>query len=210
MRKKRNPYQYIGVRYNNLVVISFVGYVNGRARVLAICDCGKEKEMVLNDLKTGNTKSCGCIKEVKNGLSHHPLHHVWVHVVLRCCDPTNERYAWYGGSGVKICDEWRDNFMAFYTWAIDKWKPGLQLDKDKLSSTKPGLLYSPDFCCFITSSENCRNKSNNVMITYNGETLCLTQWAERLNIPYTRLRMRINRGWNVERAFLEPVKKATS
>lgn len=203
---KGDPDKLISKRYNHFIIISFLGYINGKSNVLVECDCGKQKSIFLNDLKTGNTKSCGCIKEVKNGLSNHPIHRIWIKMILRCTDPTEKSYKYYGAKGVKVCDEWLTDFMCFYNWAKERWAFGLQLDKDLLAPKKIGLLYSPEYCCFLTPKQNCRNRSNNNIIEYNNEKHCITEWAEILSIPYTTLKARLKRGWSVEKSFTEPLK----
>ncbi len=91
-----------------------------------------------------------------HGLSKHKLYKVWDSMKDRCYRKKNTAYKRYGGSDVIVCDEWKNDFMAFYTWAIDKWKPGLCIDKDilcKKLNISP-KIYSPQTCQFITSREN--------------------------------------------------------
>lgn len=204
---------YIGLIFNRLVIISDLG---GRRRaVLVKCDCGVEKKCLMQSLKDKSTQSCGCLnselirkRATKHGLHRkHPLYTVWDSMIQRCNNDKNRQYKDYGGRGVKVCKEWRDSFEVFYKWAIDKWKPGLQLDKDSLFERGEGKLYCPEFCSFITRSQNQRKNRRNRVIEFNGESFCLAEWSEKLNIPYDILRWRFRLGWTAERAFTEPIKK---
>jgi len=101
--------------------------------------------------------------KITHGLSKrnavHPLYWVWRSMISRCHNPNDTIYRNYGAIGIKVCDEWRNDIKVFYNWAIGNgYKKGLELDKDKLASTKPGKLYSPKYCSFITHAENNQNK----------------------------------------------------
>jgi len=201
------PSEFIGKKYGKLLIIDFFGFINNRATVVVKCDCGTKKNIKFDYLQSGNTASCGCIKKTKNGLSHHPLYKVWSHVLDRCYDVKNEKYHVYGGKGVIVCEEWRNDYKAFYDWAIDRWEPGLQIDKDILAPDKTGFLYSPNFCCFVTPKENSRNRNNNRILEYKGKKQCIAEWAEELNIDRYTIRNRLKLGWPIERIFEEPINK---
>lgn len=199
---KQDINKIIGKKINYFTILKLEKYTNCGAVVSARCDCGNIKQILLRSIKSGNTKSCGCFRNTKKGRSRHPLSRVWKQMISRCYDESHSRYESYGAKGIVVCDEWKNDINLFFDWAISNgWKEGLELDKDKLSDVKPGKIYSPEFCCFITGSENCRNKSNNSIIEYNGEKRCVTEWAEILEMPYNRLKSRLVRGWNIEKAF---------
>jgi len=127
----------------------------------------------------------------------------------RCYDHTDVQYKNWGAKGVRVCKEWLENPISFYDWAMSNgWKKGLQIDKDKLATTKPGLLYSPEFCCFLTAKENAFYKSNSIMIEYKGETKSISEWADVLSIPYKLLESRYKYGWGAKKMFETPLKKA--
>lgn len=209
-RAKEKASEHIGKKYNRLLVtgVSVVMYKKKTA-VCAICDCGKEGTYPLYYLINGKTKSCGCFQKdvvkqlfTKHGFSDkHSLYNVWCGMINRCEKPFSEHYKHYGGRGVTVCKEWRDDFISFYNWAIDKWKEGLQLDKDILSPVKPGMIYGPEFCSFVSSKENVRNRVTNVYLSYNGETMCMSAWSEKLGIPYHLISRRHRKGWPIEQIF---------
>lgn len=204
---KAQPKDFMGKRFNSFIVIDFIGYIDGKAKVVAKCDCGEKKNVNLTELSTWHIKSCGCKRKTKGGLSKHPLHKVWQHMIDRCYDIKNEKYHVYGGRGVRVCEEWRTNYLSFYTWAIERWEAGLQIDKDILSHERTGNLYSPNYCCFITPKENSRNRSNNRIIEYKGKAQCISQWAEELNISRDIIKNRLKWGWDIDKIFTEPIRK---
>lgn len=202
--------ELIGKIFNRLTIIEDKGRIGKKRFVKAKCICGIIKDYEYNSLKTNNTKSCGCQKHDSvfiHGMSKHPIHKIWSGMIERCYNEKRLDYSRYGGRGVRVSMRWKDDFEAFYNWAIKRWKPGLQLDKDKLASGKNGILYCPELCCFLTPKENTRNKSNNVIIEFEGEKKTLVEWSEKYNIQYGTLRRRVSKGWAIKDAFLTPVKK---
>jgi hypothetical protein len=127
-------------------------------------------------------------------------------MIERCIRPATNSFSRYGGRGISICDEWRNDFVSFYSWAISHgWSDGLQIDRINNDGN-----YEPSNCRFVTNKENCRNTSRNHLITHNGKTMCLTDWAEEKGMLYTTLLERIRSGWDTERAIETPVRKMSS
>lgn len=122
------------------------------------CECGIIKDIQLRDLrrKTRPIKSCGCLKRDKlikrmttHGKTKTPLHKVWGCMRDRCNNPRNSRYKYYGGKGVRVCDEW-NNFLNFEKWAIcNHYQKGLFIDR--IDSDKN---YCPENCEWITAKES--------------------------------------------------------
>ena len=164
--------EYIGEKIGLLTIIAPSPnkiYPSGHKTrtVKCKCDCGNEKVVVLSKLllKKG-PNSCGCARGFTRRvhydlLSNHKLHKVWANMKFRCHNPASPKYPNYGGRGIRVCDEWRYNFKAFYVWAITNgWVEGLQIDKDiipKILGVEP-KLYSPDYCMFVTCVVNARNR----------------------------------------------------
>jgi len=131
------------------------------------CYCGKEFEATISNVKSTNTKSCGCRnlqklieRNTKHGLSHLPLYTVWNSMIQRCYNPKHLSYQYYGARGITVCNEWLDNPVSFIKWALENgYKKGLTIDKDKHSPNKTGVIYSPEYCCFLTNTENNHYKS---------------------------------------------------
>lgn len=206
-----NTSDYIGKKFGRLTIISFEGRMSYTYRIKAICDCGIVKEYRLSCLKSGHTQSCGCISKEKitnrntsHGLSRHPLYIIWRNIKRRCYKKTDKNYDTYGAKGIRVCDEWLNDFMVFYNWCINNgWRKGLQIDKDIKGN---GLLYSPETCCLVTSSQNCRKKINNYLVEYDGEIKPLVEWSELININYMTLYNRV-KNTSINSAFTKPVRK---
>ena len=106
-------------------------------------------------------------------------------------------------ANIEICDEWYD-FNRFYDWAIKNgYNKNLQIDR--INNNKN---YEPENCRWVTAKENCRNRRNNVNITYNNETHTIVEWAEKLGVKYICLWKRIKHlHWSVEKAFTTPIRE---
>jgi len=203
-------------QFGRLLILKDLGLRNKHRYVLVKCDCGVQKKVRLSHLKSHLIVSCGCYSREQNlirctthGLNKHPLYSVWASMKQRCYYTSDINYRNYGARGVTVCDEWIDNFKAFYEWAIKNgWSKGLQLDKDKLSPSQLGMIYSPEYCCFLTQKENMQYKKNTVKIEYNGVVKSLVQWAEHFNITPSVVRERLDYGWSPEEALSTPLESA--
>lgn len=139
----------------------------------------------------------------KHGLCGTPLYNVWLTMKQRCYNPKDKHYKWYGFKGVKVCSEWLNNAEAFVEWALNNnYKPGLTLDRIDSNGD-----YTPSNCRFITIQAQQRNKSSNHVLVYDGISLPIQEWAEKLNITPSTLRSRINKGWTIDRALTTPVRR---
>jgi hypothetical protein len=167
------------------------------------CKCGKEVIAFLNNLIRRPNYSCGCEKGdsgknfYKHGLSGHPIYKIWASMMERCSDnPNSDKYKYYYSDGVRVCNEWASDFMTFYDWAIDKWKKGLVLDKDKIYRLKygentTGKLYCPEYCSFITPLENCNNRRTTVLFDYKGRRATIPEIAKENNLLWSTLYRRL-------------------
>ena len=118
------------------------------------------------------------------------LYNVWKNMKSRCYDKNSDRYYTYGARGIKICEEWKNNFRVFAKWAYQNgWKVGLSIERKDHNGN-----YCPENCTFITMNEQARNKTSNVLVTYNGETKCVAEWAEIIGIDAKKIYARLYRG----------------
>lgn len=127
------------------------------ATVNCLCACGKVVNIVINHFVAGLAISCGCARHKlrKHLRSNREIKNMYCAMIGRCHKSTHQSYRFYGAKGVVVCELWRENYQAFFDWCMaNGWKKGLQIDKDKLAPTKPGLLYSPNTCCFLSREEN--------------------------------------------------------
>jgi hypothetical protein len=139
-------------------------------------------------------------RQTTHGLTGHPLHDVWTALKQRCNTESNEFFYNYGGRGITVCVEWLD-FYTFKKWALaNGFKEDLYLDR---IDNNEG--YSPNNCRWVSAILSNRNTRKNRFITYRGETLCLAEWAERLDIPAKRLSARLTKlNWAEKRALETP------
>lgn len=132
------------------------------------------------------------------------IYSIWTDMKTRCNNPNRPKYARYGGRGIKLCDEWNNDFQAFYDWAMDNgYSDTLTIDRIDNNGN-----YCPENCRWITMAEQAANKSTIHYITHNGETLSMAEWARQTGIPRQVLKDRICRyGWEPDRALKVPVRK---
>ena len=172
------------------------------------CECGKEVTIIRTNLK--RARSCGCSKnqyisesKITHGLSNTKIYRIWRNMKSRCYNPNVTRYNKYGGRGITICDEWRDNFEAFYKWAIENgYSDGLSIDRKDVNGN-----YTPSNCRWIAMSKQADNKSNSRLFEYNGESHTVTEWAETTGISRDIIWNRIKRGWSIDRVLSQPVRR---
>lgn len=160
------------------------------------CDCGNIAYVRGYKLRSGYTKSCGCLRHekyaLKHGKRHTRLYTIWLNMKDRCCNKNTPSYKNYGARCINVCDDWQHDFMNFYNWAMDNnYQEGLTIDR--IDNDKG---YSPDNCHWTTPKQQCNNKRNNVYLTYNGKTQTMMQWSEELNIPYYTIKTRHRKGWS--------------
>lgn len=203
-----------GKKFGKLTVIKRVGSDKYKNAVwLCRCDCGKESIRVTSRLKSGYTKSCGCLsvqklleRNIKHNQTNTRLYKIYKGLFQRCYVTSNPAYKNYGGRGIKICDEWIDKksgFINFYNWAINNgYKDNLSIDRINNNGN-----YEPNNCRWSTRKQQSNNRRSNHYITYNGETHTLKEWSEILNISYSMLNHRIQRNWDLEKALFFPSRK---
>lgn len=204
-----------GQRFGKLTALRFIGRVNKHSMFMCICDCGKETIVTSNNLRRNHTTSCGCEsskktmgkRSITHGLSKHPLFKMWCYMRNRCYWDKHNRFEHYGGKGITVCDEWRDDFEPFYLWAINNgWKKGLSIDRRENDKN-----YCPDNCRFTTTFHQNRNRTSNVKITIDGETKILIEWSELSGINPMTIQKRIELGWDLKDAvFRKPQKRGNA
>ena len=200
-----------GKKFGRLLVIERVEN-NKKQQVqwLCKCDCGNEVKVISKSLTSGNTKSCGCLHREINikrltthGLRNTRLNGIWCGVLQRCYNPKNKAYKNYGGRGITVCQEWQDNFQNFYDWSMSNgYNDDLTIDRIDVNGN-----YEPSNCRWVTKKEQANNMRSNRLLTYNGETHNMKQWAKIMGINYRALQQRLFRGWSIEKALTTPLKK---
>lgn len=191
-RPRKNLDVLVGKRFGRLTAISEVELpIYNRRKFLFRCDCGVEKTISVKDVIRGTTVSCGCKHfEGKHLLSNHVLYKKYHGMLMRCYNRNDKSYKWYGAKGVGVCEEWRNNFMTYYNWALNNgWERGLEIDRYPNRNGD----YGPNNCRWATETEQARNTSAVKCIEINGITQCISEWCEFFGFSQTMVRTRICR-----------------
>jgi hypothetical protein len=202
-----NRKNLIGQRFGRLVVTEEADHSGKHRQWKCLCDCGNTKIIRQGDLTSGKTKSCRCLqkelfsaREKTHGMSKTPEYQTWLSMKARCYYSGFIGHKDYSDIGIEVCEKWRNDFYAFIC-DMGK-KPGKEYSLDRIDNSKN---YSPDNCRWALSKVQNSNRRNAHIITHNGETMTLTQWAEKLGIPRGVLSARICRSkWSVEKSFSTP------
>lgn len=165
------------------------------------CKCGNEVEKIAHRVFAGLVRSCGCYAApirggLKHGLHGHYLYNQWCGIIGRCTNPNNTRWESYGGRGICIYPEWRNDPQKFLDYMGPR--PSVNHSIDRIDNDKG---YEPGNLRWADRKTQQRNRRANVVIEYNGLKMCVTEWAEKLGIDAHCLSSRIKRGWPLERAM---------
>ena len=206
-----------GQKFGRLTVIEQAYVRKGIIYWRCVCDCGNANFVNGRKLRDNIIKSCGCYKsqEFKKRVSKHSLSKTKIYklyhlIKRRCYDKNDSHYNCYGGRGIKMCEEWLNNFSSFYDWAMSNGYKEEILPNGKNKWTIDRIdvngNYEPNNCRWTTIQEQAKNKRTNIYLTYNGETLTQNEWAKKLDIYAGAIQWRLKKGWSVEEALSTPVK----
>jgi len=193
-------------KYGRLSIIEEVAGTPFSREFLCACDCGKTIVVSLNRLLSGNTKSCGCLKRdrnkrvfTKHGFSGTRLYRTWASMKDRCFREKCPAYKNYGGRGITICEEWME-FQPFYNWAMAN---GYQ-DNLTIERTDNDRDYYPENCRWIPKEDQPKNRRTLNVISFNGQTKSLSNWALKIGLSRSALKDRFKNGWSIEKALTTP------
>jgi len=205
----------VGEAYGRLTVLREVERVNPRKRqFLCRCECGKEVSLNLNKLRSGHTRSCGClhletlaegrskrpvVPRLKHGLNKTPEHRAWVQMKQRCNNPNRKEYEHYGGRGIKVCTKWESDFTAFLADVGPRPGPGYSVDRIDVNGD-----YEPGNVRWATAEEQNSNTRVARPVTINGKTQTISAWEREMGLPPGMARSREAAGWSIEEAILTP------
>lgn len=180
-----------GCVFGKLTVLHESGFKRGR-RVCwhCLCECGKESDVQANNLKSGNTTSCGHCHDIWNGRSGEKLYSVWDNMRKRCSDPNGKRYKNYGGRGISVCEEWKNNYLAFAKWAEENgYEDGLTIDRINNDGN-----YEPSNCRWTDRITQANNRTTNVIMEYKGFKGTIADICREFSANYGLVIERMNRG----------------
>ena len=137
----------------------------------------------------------------KDGRKNTRLYRVYSGMKSRCYNSNTPMYKYYGGRGITVCEEWKNDFKAFYEWAMNNgYSDKLTIDRIDNNGN-----YEPSNCRWVDMKTQSHNTSHNHIVKLNGVEHSLTEWAEIYNINIKTIRDRLKRGWSYEDAFSKPV-----
>lgn len=194
------------IKFNMLLPIERVFY-NNKWRWRCLCDCGKEAYILAYSLKSGGTKSCGCLslaslKGTKkcwtrthgNCVGHDSSEYTcWKRIRYSCRNPKSVFYKNYGGRGINICDKWFNSFECFINDMGKKPTPNHSIERIDVNGD-----YEPSNCIWATIDVQAKNRRTSVKITFDGKTMVQSDWAKYFGITPTLIWKRLKRGETFE------------
>jgi hypothetical protein len=175
------------------------------------CVCGTERRISTSNLAKGHTKSCGCLKAglvsaaqkrhgatVSNDGKKTREYSIWRGMKTRCLNPNHSSYAKYGAKGITVCSRWIESFNAFLS-DMGECPEGFSIDRiDNHGGYEPGN------CRWANRTTQAQNRDTVKWLTFDGETLCISDWAKRFGVTDSAISYRLNRGWTVEKTLATP------
>lgn len=198
----------IGKRYGRLIVKSLSDMRSKEKRLhwVCLCDCGVTTIVSGKDLRSGHTVSCGCYgltKSLTHGHCSNKIHtreyNAWNAMKERCGNPKTSFYHRYGGRGITICDRWINSFENFLEDMGPK-PDGTSLDRKDVNGA-----YSKSNCRWATSIEQANNTTRSRILSFNGLTMTVSQWARHIGVGPVTLFGMLRAGWTIERCLTEPL-----
>ncbi len=179
---------------------------NGNAFWKCVCSCGVVRSFRGDRLKSGKTKSCGCLSlESKSSIPLY-IRQVFSGMMQRCYNPKSKAFPRYGGRGIVVCDEWIGKCELFFKYIGDR-----PTDLHSIDRVENDGNYEPGNVKWSTREEQQNNRSLNVRYFFDGKNLTLPQWAREVGINHRCLSSRLfNLGWNLENTLTTPARKRRS
>lgn len=213
MTKPISTEDLVGKTYGRLTFIEPVRKTPQGSVWVCRCSCGKTKEVSQSSVRSGNTRSCGCLRREQAPKNAKVVHGhnraagvtrtytIWRAMLARCLNKNHEAYSRYGGAGITVCSAWLKDFSSFLK---DMGEAPPRLSIDRVDGTKGYFLSN---CRWATGVQQGQNKKTNVLLTYEGRTQCVSAWAREVGTTSNLISDRLKRGWSVEDAITKPLLK---
>ena len=182
---------YTNEKFGRWIVLYFVKQSSYGASIWHCrCDCGVEKDLDVRTLTSGKSKSCGCLRgeiisahSTSHGMSKTRLYKEWKAIKERCYRKSHEFYEYYGGKGIKVCDEWKNNFENFRDWALQNgYKDDLTIDR--IDNDKD---YCPSNCRWADFKFQANNRTNNILVFYNDDWVSVEEVVKQTGKTYNQV-----------------------
>ncbi len=194
-----------GQRFGRLVVIKSAPNMGVENAYHCRCDCGSLKVFRRSNIKSGHTKSCGCLgKEThfKHGACRTRTYNSWMSAKRRCDYPEATGYRNYGGRGITMCDRWYNSYQAFLS------DMGERPKEHSIDRIDPNGNYEPDNCRWASRKTQNNNTSRSHILEFQGRKQTISQWAKEYGLVPNSLSKRLQLGWTVERALTQPLRRS--
>lgn len=197
-----------GSKFGRLLALERNGKtIYGESKWLCQCDCGNRVTLRHGALTSGNTQSCGCwntenLKTVNrtHGDSYSRLYKIWSGMKKRCYNQGDKNFHLYGGRGIVVCREWREDYPSFKAWALTNgYADNLTIERKDADGH-----YQPENCEWVTLNRQANNKRSNVVIATNGESHTMAEWCNIKGLSYRLVKTRHGRGWDEGDLFKPP------
>ena len=201
----------LGQKFGKLTVIDEATSIRTKSgNVMAMwkcrCDCGNECVVLANNLKRGHTNSCGCYREelrptlkYVHGYTKTRIYDVWSKIKSRCYKENDCRYHIYGGRGITMCDEWKNNPISFIEWAFaNGYDENAKYGETTIDRIDNNKGYSPENCRIANERVQRNNRRTNHKVTYCGETHTIAEWSRILNVNVNTLTTGVHNGKSIE------------
>lgn len=207
--------EMIAQKFGRWTVLELTKVGTSGAYFLCRCSCGVERSVSGYNLRHGFSRSCGCLAREEaslrvrenpilgacnktHGMKRTPEYAAWRGMKARCYNPNSDNYPYYGGRGITVCQQWRNNFEEFYR-DLGPRPEGYSLERKDVNGD-----YTTDNVVWADSSTQCNNRTVSRRITYGERTLTLAQWARETCISRSTISNRIKYGWSVADALTIP------
>ena len=203
----RKRVELIGQKFGKLLVFekSKERTKNGAVLWLCSCECGNTRLAIAGNLLVGTATSCGCESyETRklHGMTKTKTFKSWESMKQRCLNTNAPDYPSYGGRGISICRSWVISFNNFLEDMGER-PENMTLDRKNVNGN-----YEPINCRWATRSEQQRNKTNSLLIEWEGITQGAADWADLVQLPSKIICERIRSGWSPKEALTKPNRKA--
>ncbi|MFD0587796.1 hypothetical protein ACFQZE_07260 [Paenibacillus sp. GCM10027627] len=199
----RKHKEYVGEKFGKLEILEYQ-FKDKKGYFLVKCECSENEKWVRSDgILSSGQKSCGCEKGSRtHGMTNTRLFTIWNGMKTRCNDKDD---ADYGGRGITVFEQWKNDFMTFYEWATNNgYSDYLTLDRVDVNGN-----YEPDNCRWTTRIAQSNNTRSNYNITINGETKTVSEWSRISGISRPQIKNRFKSGVP-EDEILKPTNKAVN
>lgn len=189
-----------GHAYGQLEVLERMPAGGRQARWQCRCDCGAETIVYASNLRSGHTRSCGCLHGERHGQTETREWVVWSKMRNRCGNANDKDYVNYGGRGIRVCKRWQ-SFNVFFE------DMGECPEDHSIERIDNYEGYEPGNCRWATKKEQANNRRSSRWVEFNGDRKTLMQWAECVGIHCSTIARRLDYlGWSIEEALTTPLR----